>query len=56
MESTSCIFFYVEKRDLSHVFFPIICSHPIKLLDSTSYFLQEREGSVCFSFIYGYIL
>ena len=39
-----------------NVFFPIACSHSIKLLDFTSCFLQKREGSVCFSFIYDYIL
>ena len=56
MESTFIFFFHVEKRDLSHIFFPIICSHLVKLLEFTSCILQKREGSVCFSLIYAYIL
>ena len=44
------------KNAIYHVSFPIIYSHPIKLLDFTSCFLQKREGSVSFSFIYDYIL
>ena len=44
------------KNTIYHVFFPTICSHPVKLLDFTFCFLQKREGSVCFLFIYGYIL